>query len=286
MPHPSAHPTQPANSALFTGANHPAGSEPAHLPRTMARTGVVAVLTLCVLITLTATARAAHAVQNQGSSSAFGESISVQVLPLLGSPVQVSSGPLPLVQGSAAPAYSLTDDLASIQVSVPSLGTLLQTDLLTVDAASTEPDSDQASADATIAAVRLRLAAILPVLTLSADAVGSTAQISGPCHQPSATGSTTLVNAQLRGPLGIGLGLLAQPAPNTVVLDQAGLRVVLNEQTSSVSSNAFSVTTSLTVNAVHVSLAELPLSGLGLVSGDIILSQSQAQLQCNQVIRE
>jgi hypothetical protein len=269
------HPAQAANSA----SAQPAAIEPPHPAGARARTGLVAVLTLFVLTTVTV-ARTAGAAQNQGASSAFGESISLQVLPLLGSPVQVSSGPLPVVQGSAPPAYSLTDDLASIQVSAPSLGTLLQTNLLTVDAASTEPDSDQASADATIAAVRLRLAAILPVLTLNADAVSSTAQVAGPCPQPVATGSTTLANAQVRGPLGIGLSLLAQPAPNTVVLDQAGLRVVLNEQLSTVSGN----TTSLTVNAVHVSFAELPVSGLGLVSGDIILSQSQAQLQCNGII--
>jgi len=113
-----------------------AGGRPPHLARVLSHAAVAAAL---ALFTWTTAARA----QNQAGSSAFAESVSLQVLPLLGSPVQVSSGPLPAVAGSAPPAYNLTGELASIRVAAPALGTLLETDLLTVDAASTEPDADQ-----------------------------------------------------------------------------------------------------------------------------------------------
>jgi hypothetical protein len=234
-----------------------------------------AALTVAALLGLSGAALA----QTAGSSSAFGESISIDVLPLLGSPIVVSSGPLPAVAGSAPAAYSLNGELASITVASPALGTVLQTGLLDVDAASSVPDSAAASADATVANVQLVLGALVPVLRLGAEAVGSSAEVSGPCEagaQAQTSGATTLAAAQLTGPLGLSVSLLAQPAPNTVVLDQAGLRVVLNEQIVAFDG----VNTSLTVNAVHVSIDALPVAGLGALTADIILSQSKAQLTC------
>jgi len=232
----------------------------------------------CVLLLALAASRPSAAQNGLASSSAFGESVSVQVLPVLGSPVQITSGPLPYVSGSAPPAYSLTGQLAVVQVASPQLGLLLQASLLQVDAAAQEPATDQVSADATVAHVQLEIAGLLPALGLGAQAVSSSAQIVGPCDsQPVATGSTVLVGVQLSGPLGLGLSVQSRPAPNTVLLNAAGIRVVLNEQILSSDGTA----TDLTVNAVHVSVQELPV-GLSLLSGDIILSQSHAHLACVQ----
>lgn len=235
---------------------------------------------LIALAVLAVLARSAGA-QTLGTanSSAFGESISIQVLPLLGSPIQVTSGPLPTVSGSALPAYDLNHQLASVQVSVSPLGTLLQTGLLQVDAASPFPSSSLALADATVAAVRLRLGAVLP-LNLGADAITSRALLTCVCvfALPQVNASTSLANASLSGPLGINLGLSAHPAPNSVIVDDLGLRVVLNEQI--LITNPDSDFADLTVNAVHISLNALPIAGLGVVTGEVILAQSHASLTC------
>jgi hypothetical protein len=219
--------------------------------------------------------------QTAGSSSAFGESVSIQVLPLLGSPITVSSGPVPAVAGSAPADYSLSGELARITVSSPALGTVLQAGLLDVDASSGVPATPSASADATVANAQLTLGTLLaPILALSAQAVGSTALVSGPCEAGSeaqTTGTTTLTAVQVTGPLGIHLSVPVQPAANTVLLDAAGVRVVLNEQIVGFDG----ANTSLTVNAVHISIDELPVAGLGALTADIILSQSQAKLNCS-----
>jgi len=235
---------------------------------------------LLVPIAATLLARPAYA-QTPGTanSSAFGESISLQVLPLLGSPIQVTSGPLPAVSGSAPLAYDLTRQLASVQVSVSPLGTLFQTGLLQVDAASPYPSSNVALADATVAAVRLRVGSVLP-LDLGADAITSRALLTCVCvfTVPQVNASTSLANASLSGPLGINLGLSAHPAPNSVVVDDPGIRVVLNEQILTM--NPDSDFAELTVNAVHISLNALPIAGLGLVTGEVVLAQSHASLTC------
>jgi hypothetical protein len=120
----------------------------------------------------------------------------------------------------------------------------------------------------------------VPVLKLTADAVSSRALISCPCgHGPAqAGGSANLANAHLSVLPGINFTVDAHPAPNTVLVDVPGLRVVLNEQI--LHTNASGDIASLTVNAVHVHVDVLPVPGAGLVTGDIILSQSQAQMAC------
>jgi hypothetical protein len=207
-------------------------------------------------------------------SSAYGEWINLQVLPLLGGPVQVLSGPLPVVSGTAPASFDTSSDLASIGVTCSPLGKLLQTGLLQVDASSQAPNAPVAEADATIAAVNARIAGILSLLGLTADAVSSRAFLSCPCVVGKAvvTGSSVLANARLNG-----LAVDARPAPNTVLLDLVGLRVVLNEQIFTVTPDG---QTDFTVNAVHVSLHGMACEGVGLISGDIVLAQSHAHMAC------
>jgi len=217
------------------------------------------------------------AAQTTAKSSAFGESINLRLLPLLGSGIPIGSGPLPLVAGTAPQPFNRSGSLASITVATPATGRILAAGLLTVHASSGVPGTDSSAADATVANLALDVVQRLPLLTLGADVVRSTVALSGSCADgPVPVGTTSIVNARVGGLLGIGISVAASPAPNTVLLNAPGLRVVLNEQIAATEAGV----RGLTVNAIHVSLNALPLAGLGLLSGDVVLSQSHAEIHC------
>ncbi len=212
------------------------------------------------------------------SASSYGESVSLHVLPLLGSVVTVASGPLPTAAIVSPPAADVSHTTASAGVSTALTGNILGTGILLAHAGSTVPGGATAVADATVNGLGVNVVGILPLLTLGADSVVASA--SGACAdgilQPS--GSSTLTNLRLGGTLGLGLHALANPLPNTVLLDVAGIRVVLNEQTTISVGGA----PALSVNAIHISLDALPITGLGAVTGDIVISHAQSQLGCEQ----
>ncbi|HWF07970.1 MAG TPA: DUF11 domain-containing protein [Bryobacteraceae bacterium] len=106
---------------------------------------------------------------------------------------------------------------------------------------------------------------------LTADVIQSSASAGGNCGALTSTGSTVLANAKLNG-----VTLTASAAPNTVLLDAGGIRIVLNEQ---IAAGNGTTDTSLTVNAIHISLTNAPI-GLGLLGGDIIIAQSKASMHC------
>ncbi|HXO20155.1 MAG TPA: choice-of-anchor P family protein [Thermoanaerobaculia bacterium] len=212
--------------------------------------------------------------QPTATSYAYGESISVKLLPLLGSPIQINSGPFPAVFGANPSARA---QAASVGVAAPALGTMLQTGILTATATSMHPTTGWLSADAVVDGARANVVGGLPLFWLGADTLHSSAQISGFCYfEPTASGWANLTNAAVGGPLGLGLSVPLDPPPNTVLLQVAGIRVVLNEQTF-VTTNYFN---SVAVNALHITLNALPVSALGVLSGDIILAHSEAVLAC------
>jgi uncharacterized repeat protein (TIGR01451 family) len=211
------------------------------------------------------------------SSSAFGESVDLELLPPLRNGIEVLSGPLPLVSGSAPPAYIKSNSLATVTVSAALLGQILKTDVLTVNAASSVPGSTTTSADATVNKLELDVISslVLNLLSIDASIIRSSASIGGTCGALTSKGTTTIVGAVLGGQLGVGKTITLNPAPNTVLINALGIRVVLNEQI--VTSSA--TTRNLTVNAIHISFDNTPLN-IGLLNGDIIISQSHVQLAC------
>jgi uncharacterized repeat protein (TIGR01451 family) len=218
--------------------------------------------------------------QAQLSGSAFGEQVSLTVAPLLGGPVQVASGPLPQVSRTSTSAFSASDQLASVGVSTPLTGSILSTGLLTVTtAATTSSATSEVVSTSGINGANLQVVGLLPLLTLGADEIRSSARLTGCGAATVSTGTTNLVNARLGGTLGLGLSVLANPAPNTVLLNLLGIRLVLNEQLPSQNGNQ----RTLVVNAVHLSLNALPLTALGLLTGEVILGQSRAQSSCTSV---
>src|SRR5262245_16001209 len=132
--------------------------------------------------------------QPTANSSAFGELVDLTLLPLVGGGVDVDSGPLPTASGIGSLGYDQTNQLVSVTVSKAPLGTILQSGVLTAHAASSLPGTTAATADATVDDLAVTLAGSAPLLTLIADAVESTATVSGTCGGPlTAVGTTTIV---------------------------------------------------------------------------------------------
>ncbi|MFI5395675.1 MAG: choice-of-anchor P family protein [Candidatus Binatia bacterium] len=216
--------------------------------------------------------------QTTASSSAFGESVSLTLTPLAGGSIVITDGPRPTTSGTAPSSYSNSNSLLSVAVSDISTGQILQTGALTVHAASTVPGSDNVSADATVNSLNLDLVTLAALLTIDADSVQSTAAITGPCGGTlSATGTTTITNATVGGTLGTGLTIATNPAPNTTLLNTSGVVVILNEQ---IVTGDGTTGRGLTVNAIHISVNNATLSGIGTLSGDIVIAQSVADLEC------
>ncbi len=113
---------------------------------------------------------------------------------------------------------------------------------------------------------------------LAADAIGSTTTVGVNDGGLFAIGSSTITNFTLGGSLLNGLnlnvGLFINPDPNTVVLNLAGLSLVLNEQIQS--GNGIDAL-SMETNALHLSLKDFLYDGK-LLNGNIVLGHSQAAI--------
>jgi uncharacterized repeat protein (TIGR01451 family) len=240
--------------------------------RVSRRPFLVSVLSLSLFATVAAPAAQGQAV---GAARAFGEEVHLTLQPLLGVGVQVSSGPLPVAQGGPSP-FTQQVSLASLSLSLGPYGEVLRNGLMVnrVDGAA----DGTTSASSTLDRLRLSLVPVQPLLTLKADAVRSKAEVHGTCGSAlTASGSTALVNAGAGGILGLGLHLSANPAPNSVVLNLLGVRLVLNEQ---IVGGDGVRTRSLTVNAIHLSIHNALLAAVGGLSGDVVISHSEASLEC------
>jgi hypothetical protein len=224
---------------------------------------VVMLLTLGVLLTVPEIGRTAPI----ASSSAFGESVNLVFVASgsgLSVPVTLTSGPLPTAVGSAPPPYNVTNNLSTVTV-----GTALQAGPLMVTAASTLPLSLNVMGSATLSNVALDIA---PLFTLTATQIQSTTMIDAFLN---ATGTTTI----LAGASMPNVNIPSAPAPNTVLVNAGGVRVVLNEQT--ISGNGVT-SRDISTNAVDVTFSNAPFAsatGPGLLNGTIILLHSEAHVQ-------
>jgi len=233
------------------------------------RTALIPVLALLFSLS----ARAATATTAAGG--AFGAFVDISVVPPAMAPVQVQIGPLPAVSGLAPAPFDVSDLVAALGASSMTTGPLLQTGVARVHATSTVPDEDDVSATATINDVAL---STLGLVTLSADSIHSSARVSGPCGAPlEIVGATTLLNPVIGGSLGAGLAVDVSPAPNTVVIDSMGVRLVLNEQ---VVSGDGTNEAAIAVNAVHLTISDVDVTGVGIVSGEIIIGHAESSLSC------
>lgn len=219
--------------------------------------------------------------QTEGNSSAYGVFAELDLLPLIGPVVGIDLGPVAPSSGSAPPDYSDSDSVLSASLSSGLTGSILSTGLLSTDAIS-DIANDTTSSSATVDGLNLSVVGLLPLLTIGADTVVTTAEVSGSCSEGNltATGTTTIENAGAGGTLGLGLTIDSNPTANFELINLLGIRVVLNEQIitgDGVNSRG------ITVNAIHVDLTNTVLSLIGALSGDIVIAQSQAEVVCNEV---
>ncbi len=234
---------------------------------------------LCITFGLTLTlVLAGPASAQTASSSAFGESVSLTVDPVIGGEIIIGSGPFPVAGGSAPPAYNHSDSAASASAGGDFTGDILDTGILDVEASG---GGSSASATASVNNVALDIVGdlLVKVLSLDASEVTATASVGGACGALTASGSTSIVGGTFGGLVGSG-AIGAAPGPNTVLLDLLGVRIVLNEQF--VGGNG-STSRSIEVNAIHISISDTLLSLIPLaanLSGDIVISHAEAAATC------
>lgn len=211
-------------------------------------------------------------------SSALGEQVNLNLLPVLGQGLVIHSGALPSAQGQGPGAYNKTANVASAKLSTGLTGSILDTGAITVRATGNAAGTSSSS-DATVNGLNLDLVGLLKVLTVDSTLVQSTADVSGACGALTATGTTTLTDA-VANVLTIGsVTLDAHPLPNTVALNlpHLGIRIVLNEQ---IVTGDGTDHLSITVNAIHIYLVDVDVAGIGIVNGDIVIAQSKARRSC------
>lgn len=215
-------------------------------------------------------ASSASATVVSGSSSGYGANVDLSGV------LGLQVGPLPNSASGAAPApYNNSDSVANVEVGT--LGLLN----LSANAVSGHAQSniDGLSGDRyTLGESEIvGLAINSPLLTLTADTITSSANISGDYGSIDPVGSSNLANASL-SIAGQRIDLDANAAANTAILpgllNPLGLSLVLNEQTMSDDGNG---NASMITNALHLSFNDA-LLGLGVLNGDIVIGHSQASL--------
>ena len=225
------------------------------------------------------------------SSSAFAVTANLTLLGLAG----VSVGPFASASGTAPPVYSFSEQIASANETL-NLGVLgavgvqqrLATGILRAMAASqfppTQVGAPRAGADnLSMALGTVFLGGFTNVLTIGASEVVSRSTVSGN-GGASATGFTSLAGLVLSGTALGGLAIngsaFVNPDPNTVLFQlgvgpTATLRIVLNEQTPLGRQTPTSA--GISTNAIRMILNSFSIGG-GLLSGDVIIAHSQAQI--------
>jgi len=230
----------------------------------------VALCGLALVLFMVLFASAARA-QGLASTSGFGESVLLDLMPLGGgAPIDISSGPLPMVAGIAPPTADLAASLGSVKVPVSTYGNVIETGLLHVDGLSQMPFAFTSVSDALASQVIIKLIGPTSFLVVKADVASSQSLVAcGSGANPTATGTVGLTNGKING-----VAFDPNPAPNTVLINQPGLRVVANEQILTV--NHFS--TDLVVNAIHVYVSNLPVDNVGTLTADLVVAQSHARM--------
>jgi hypothetical protein len=220
-------------------------------------------------------APAAGATVTAGEASAFGVSIDLELLSL---PLEVLP-PTPAVSVSSPTPDTDTDTLLDLSTLSPLLtsGTAIVNASSDVDGGA---GARNAAADAIIedAGVGVEVSVVLESLDLviTADEIFSSASVSGDYGGLLAVGDATLINTFITvNGATFGIDSADYDTPNSEFLpgifNPLGISILLNEQIVGGDGTSSS---EITVNALHVIFDPL----LGLVGGDIILSQSHAEL--------
>lgn len=216
---------------------------------------------------------AVPAAAQDGDSNAFGEEVDLTVV----GAASVTSGPLPVAAGSGPADYTDSDTAASASVTLLAVE-VLSTGVLDVNASGAFGAPSTVDADATVDGVDIDL---FGVFTLAATEVAALAEVTGTCGQTLApSGDSVLTGITASSTIGTVVGVSANPAPNTEILNVPGLRVVLNEQFFAGDGLGMQ---RIVVNAIHVYANDLQIAGLpGPLTGEIVISHAEANLDCSE----
>lgn len=215
----------------------------------------------------------ARAAINSASSQGYGLEVGVH---LLSNSVGINVGPTSYSSGNAPAAYSDSDFTASVFASAAGVASL-STGVLTSSAMSDVDAGDvsgMAMGQSQVDGLSLRVVpGVLPILdliNLGADTIGSNASVSHNGTSFGFSGGMLIEDATLRV-LGVGnIAIDANAAPNTVLLDLLGIKIILNEQIEDIVGN----TATMTVNAIHISIT----GTAQIVGADIIIGHSSAMM--------
>lgn len=218
------------------------------------------------------------------SSSATGASALVSVANVVKANVSVAnaSGSTPGYYDNSGSVASVNQNFLLVDGILIDAYQSLGANVLTSRAFSTGPSVSATGTTLIANAGATLFTRLLGIDTLSfgvaADAIGSTTTVGANSGGLFAIGSSSITNFALTGSLldtlNLNLGLYVNPNPNTVVVNFAGLSLILNEQiTSGNGIDALSMQT----NAVHLSFTDYLFDGK-LLNGDVILGHSQASI--------
>lgn len=216
-------------------------------------------------------ASSAHATVTSGTSSGYGEDISLTLTPAIGTVVNITSGPLPSITGTAPAPYSLTGGAASASVSG-----ILSTGVLNVAASSGVTGlAGTVSTQGSSIVNNLNLA-ILNVLGITSGTIQTTSTVTGDVGTLTPTGTTTITNLSVAGLAPFGASIT--PVANDVILNLLGVEVTLNRQVTTDTAALASIKTDgIAVDFTNV--AAVINGTAGLLNGEITIATSTAQEQ-------
>ncbi len=256
---------------------HPSPETPASDSRRSFRSHWIAVAATSLALALWL-APPVDAQGTQGSSAAFGAKVLLRLVPFSGSPVTLDLGLVGDSAGQAPPHYLFSASKSGFAVTLAEAGEVLSSSMLSSAAAGTVEVTPHLSSRADAEDLAILIGGPSPLFTISAQGVAAEASMSGPCGDAlGGSGTTTLSGATIGGSLGSGLTVPNSPMPDTVLLDQDGVRVVLNER--SLTGSGFG-SLRLAVTAIHIELDEVLIPGVGLLSGEIVVGHAEADLVC------
>ncbi|WP_185965146.1 PEPxxWA-CTERM sorting domain-containing protein [Glacieibacterium frigidum] len=219
------------------------------------------------------------------SGSAFDVKVNLQLLGLLG----VGIGPFSQSSGSGTAAFTDNDSFAGVSerlnlgvANIVGVQQRVDTGLLLTSASSSLP-LQVGSARATVNDLSLRLGTVFlgnftSLLSITSGEVISTSRV-GANGGANASGFTSIAGLTISGAALGGLVIngaaFVNPDPNTVLLDVLGLRIILNEQTPIGTQSASSA--GISTNAIRLIFDGFSIGG-GLLSGDVIIAHSEAQI--------
>ena len=236
-------------------------------------------LALAVGLTALAAASAANAVTSI-SSSGYGLGVDLTVLGFL----PVTLEPLASASGSSPPGpYNSTNSVLLLNTSLglAPVGSL-QTGTATLTGSASSPFTPTPTGTASGTVNNLSGLTLLSLLGtelgVSATTISSTSSVSG-SGALSAFGSTTIEDLVINGTavgstITVGGAGAVNPGIDDVIFNSGGLEIELNRQTPS--GNGIT-SDGITTDALYIDFSNFAL-GTGLLNGDIILGQSQANI--------